>query len=144
MLRAGRLALRGRGARKVGGRFDHHRLRERSMAFCPGDRPVGRLDGQWRRSRATQILSQHADVDAIQLGGTTRSSSVSVGSLAESSSATLTAVSCSSAWDGIDTESAWADDDQHARSLAERRDDQRRAESRGAGPTVEIRVPRVQ
>ena len=57
-----------------------------TMAFLAREiKPVGRLTVITAAVPVTQILSQHADVDVIQLGGITRSSSVSVvGPFAES------------------------------------------------------------
>lgn len=50
-----------------------------TMAFLAREiKPVGRLTVITAAVPVTQILSQHADVDVIQLGGITRSSSVSV------------------------------------------------------------------
>ena len=62
-----------------------------TMAFLAREiKPVGHLTVITAAVPVTQILSQHADVDVLQLGGITRSSSVSVvGPFAE---------------DGIDTE----------------------------------------
>ena len=68
-------------------------------------KPVGRLTVITAAVPVTQILSQHADVDVIQLGGITRSSSVSVvGPFAESM---LRNFNCSKLFvgvDGIDTD----------------------------------------
>ena len=110
-----------------------------TMAFLAREiKPVGHLTVITAAVPVTQILSQHADVDVLQLGGITRSSSVSVvGPFAE---AMLRNFNCSKLYrHGVRT-----DDDQRARSLAERCDDQCRAEGRGAGRLVEIRPPRVQ
>ena len=76
------------------------------MAFLAREiKPVGRLTVITAAVPVTQILSQHADVDVIQLGGITRSSSVSVvGPFAE---AMLRNFNCSKLFvgvDGIDTE----------------------------------------
>ena len=50
-----------------------------TMAFLAREiKPVGRLTVITAAVPVTQILSQHADVDVLQLGGITRSSSVSV------------------------------------------------------------------
>ena len=77
-----------------------------TMAFLAREiKPVGRLTVITAAVPVTQILSQHADVDVIQLGGITRSSSVSVvGPFAE---AMLRNFNCSKLFvgvDGIDTE----------------------------------------
>ena len=77
-----------------------------TMAFLAREiKPVGRLTVITAAVPVTQILSQHADVDVIQLGGITRSSSVSVvGPFAESM---LRNFNCSKLFvgvDGIDTE----------------------------------------
>ena len=77
-----------------------------TMAFLAREiKPVGRLTVITAAVPVTQILSQHADVDVIQLGGITRSSSVSVvGPFAE---AMLRNFNCSKQFvgvDGIDTE----------------------------------------
>ena len=68
-------------------------------------KPVGHLTVITAAVPVTQILSQHADVDVLQLGGITRSSSVSVvGPFAE---AMLRNFNCSKLFvgvDGIDTE----------------------------------------
>ena len=76
------------------------------MAFLAREiKPVGRLTVITAAVPVTQILSQHADVDVIQLGGITRSSSVSVvGPFAESM---LRNFNCSKLFvgvDGIDTD----------------------------------------
>lgn len=76
------------------------------MAFLAREiKPVGRLTVITAAVPVTQILSQHADVDVLQLGGITRSSSVSVvGPFAE---AMLRNFNCSKLFvgvDGIDTE----------------------------------------
>ena len=75
-----------------------------TMAFLAREiKPVGRLTVITAAVPVTQILSQHADVDVIQLGGITRSSSVSVvGPFAEAM-----LLNCSKLFvgvDGIDTE----------------------------------------
>ena len=77
-----------------------------TMAFLAREiKPVGRLTVITAAVPVTQILSQHADVDVIQLGGITRSSSVSVvGPFAE---AMLRNFNCSKLFlgvDGFDTE----------------------------------------
>ena len=77
-----------------------------TMAFLAREiKPVGRLTVITAAVPVTQILSQHADVDVIQLGGITRSSSVSVvGPFAESM---LRNFNCSKLFvgvDGIDTD----------------------------------------
>ena len=77
-----------------------------TMAFLAREiKPVGRLTVITAAVPVTQILSQHADVDVIQLGGITRSSSVSVvGPFAESM---LCNFNCSKLFvgvDGIDTD----------------------------------------
>ena len=77
-----------------------------TMAFLAREiKPVGHLTVITAAVPVTQILSQHADVDVLQLGGITRSSSVSVvGPFAE---AMLRNFNCSKLFvgvDGIDTE----------------------------------------
>ena len=68
-----------------------------TMAFLAREiKPVGRLTVITAAVPVTQILSQHADVDVIQLGGITRSSSVSVvGLLPRRCSAISIAANCS-------------------------------------------------
>lgn len=72
-----------------------------TMAFLAREiKPVGRLTVITAAVPVTQILSQHADVDVIQLGGITRSSSVSVvGPFAEQM---LRSFNCSKLFIGVD------------------------------------------
>ena len=72
-----------------------------TMAFLAREiKPVGHLTVITAAVPVTQILSQHADVDVIQLGGITRSSSVSVvGPFAEQM---LRQFSCSKLFFGVD------------------------------------------
>ena len=72
-----------------------------TMAFLAREiKPVGRLTVITAAVPVTQILSQHADVDVIQLGGITRSSSVSVvGPFAEQM---LGNFNCSKLFVGVD------------------------------------------
>ena len=77
-----------------------------TMAFLAREiKPVGRLTVITAAVPVTQILSQHADVDVIQLGGITRSSSVSVvGPFAESMLRNFNCSKLLVGVDGIDTE----------------------------------------
>ena len=77
-----------------------------TMAFLAREiKPVGRLTVITAAVPVTQILSQHADVDVIQLGGITRSSSVSVvGPFAESMLRNFTCSKLVVGVDGIDTD----------------------------------------
>ena len=72
-----------------------------TMAFLAREiKPVGHLTVITAAVPVTQILSQHADVDVLQLGGITRSSSVSVvGPFAEQM---LRSFNCSKLFIGVD------------------------------------------
>ena len=77
-----------------------------TMAFLAREiAPVGRLTVITAAAPVTQILSQNSDIDVIQLGGITRSSSVSVvGPFAEQMLANFNCSKLFVGVDGLDTE----------------------------------------
>ena len=99
-----------------------------TMAFLAREiKPVGHLTVITAAVPVTSILSQDANIDVIQLGGITRSSSVSVvGPFAEQM---LRHFNCSKLFVGVD---------------AQRGDDERRPESDRAGRQFEVRPSRLQ
>lgn len=93
------LGGRGRGAPRAG-RLDHHRVGNDDGLSGREIKPQGRLTVITASVPVTQILSQDPDVDVIQLGGITRSSSVSVvGPFAEQM---LRSFNCSKLFIGVD------------------------------------------
>lgn len=100
--RGGEAGGSGRGRRRSSRRddSDHHRVGNDDGLSGREIKPQGRLTVITASVPVTQILSQDPDVDVIQLGGITRSSSVSVvGPFAEQM---LRSFNCSKLFIGVD------------------------------------------